>query len=427
MFDYIIFLAYRLVLIPFAIILLKIAKSVLPEKIQTMIEERQDLVLPAMDSRPIWIHASSGEIEYAKSVIRKARAEYPQATILVTYSSPSALKLIKNFPGINFVLPLPWDHRDLVANFLAHIKPQICLIARTDVWPEFSYQLNKLQIPTLLFSATLAQGSSRTGFLARSLTRFALNQLSEIHCVSASDEEEFQKLKISTSLHCHGDTRYDQVYYRLHHPQPLKIQLYPQSQGGLTLVAGSTWPADEAVLLPALKNFFNQKGKLLIAPHEVKEERIQNLEKKFRELGLETLRYSKAEKEWAKEPVMILDQVGHLQEIYTWGDFAFVGGSFKDKVHSVMEPLAAGLPVIVGPLHKNNREALEFQNYSITPELKMVNVAHSEAEMKDLLQYFLKLNSLEAQQTIRSQIQKKLGATTHVLTWIQQHFVKSSD
>jgi 3-deoxy-D-manno-octulosonic-acid transferase len=60
--------------------------------------------------------------------------------------------------------------------------------------------------------------------------------------------------------------------------------------------------------------------------------------------------------------VLLVDQVGWLAELYAWGDMAFVGGSFRKTVHSVMEALGAGLKTFVGPLHTNNREAIEFQN-----------------------------------------------------------------
>jgi 3-deoxy-D-manno-octulosonic-acid transferase len=142
-------------------------------------------------------------------------------------------------------------------------------------------------------------------------------------------------------------------------------------------------------------------------------------------MGLSWTRYSQTEN-WSQHQVLILDQIGCLQEIYAWGDLAFVGGSFKDKVHSVMEPLAAGLPVMVGPHHNNNREALHFQNVHVHG-YPAVSVVHSSQDvtqnLKELAQYFLK-NSRpnswpEIQKSLRQRVHEKSGATSKLVDQIE--------
>ena len=49
--------------------------------------------------RPVWIHAASGEFEYAKPVIRElAKAGKP---VLVTYFSPTFADNVRKFPGVS--------------------------------------------------------------------------------------------------------------------------------------------------------------------------------------------------------------------------------------------------------------------------------------------------------------------------------------
>jgi 3-deoxy-D-manno-octulosonic-acid transferase len=423
MISWITFSIYRFILVPVAVFLLRICKNMLPEKLKVMVEERESPNWPQLSSRPLWIHASSGEIEYAKSTIRALKDLWPQRLILITYFSPSAKKLIKSLGNVDAIVPLPWDEKKKVHQFLAHFKPEILLIARTDVWPEFAYQTKKSRIPSILFAATFATESKRQGLFSSPLTRFAFNQLTLIHCVSEEDEAEIQKLGASTKIEIAGDTRYDQVLWRLEHPLPLQQEFDPPDRtksNHLVFVAGSTWPQDEAILLPALPHFIKSGGRVVIAPHEVGAERIDQLISQLRALNLSTLQYSQGSA-WNIETteVLVVDQIGSLQEIYSWGDLAFVGGSFKDKVHSVMEPLAAGLPVLVGPFHSNNREALHFQHVLIDRVPAVTVIQDFEDLAIALHRFYSKQKDIpQIKIGLKSKVHSRAGATTELITQI---------
>lgn len=416
--DVLLFTLYRLLFFPVALFVLKTTAKMMPKfvpaKLQEMIKDRDHDRYVPLQSRPIWIHASSGEIEYAKSVIRSVKEYFPQIPVLVTYFSPSAKKLIQNFEGVDLAIALPWDDRQSVRKFLGHFNPRALLIARTDVWPEISYQTSEKHIPSLLFSATLSDNSSRKGIIAGSLSRWALNQLAAIHCVSESDEINFFRLKVKTPVEIMGDTRYDQVTYRLKHPRPIRTELKPVAKN--VFVAGSTWPEDEEILLPALKDYLQSGGKVVIAPHEISEPRLQKIEEQLKSFGYSFVRYSQAS-QWQNENILLVDQIGCLQELYTWGKVAFVGGSFKDKVHSVMEPLCVGIPVIVGPHHTNNREALQFSKMLLQPNLFIVQPVQSPSEFATALKRFTE-TSFQAE--IAAKIEQKKGATVHVMDWLQR-------
>jgi 3-deoxy-D-manno-octulosonic-acid transferase len=154
-----------------------------------------------------------------------------------------------------------------------------------------------------------------------------------------------------------GDTRFDQVQFRLKNPKALPAQLRPTLPA---LVAGSTWPQDERILIEGLAPLLlKQKIQMLLVPHEPTNAHIQSLERQLTKAGLQFQKYSDG-LAWTSAQVLIVDQVGVLAELYQWANIAFVGGSFKASVHSVMEPLGAGCLTLVGPYYSNNREALEF-------------------------------------------------------------------
>lgn len=418
--DWLVFILYRSLVLPLAVGTLKAFSGLMPSKLQEMIADRSAMNLQALPARPIWIHAASGEVEYAKSVIRAFKEEFPQIPILVTYFSPSAKKLIQKFPGIDLAMALPWDRPADIEKFLNFYNPRVCLFARTDVWPELARKLEKRKIPALLFAATLSEESSRSGFLAGSLTRVAFNSLTRIFCVSEADKENFEALKIRTAVEVAGDTRFDQVIHRLQKPNPIRMELKPSGNEKI-LVCGSTWPEDEEVLFEAFAFWISRNGRVILAPHEVNSEKLSTLERQIESKGWSVSRYTKADS-WNTH-FLLVDQVGILQELYTWGHLAFVGGSFKDKVHSVMEPLCVGIPVCVGPHHTNNREALQFQLVRLGVDFYAVNVLQNANDFKRVMESSLHYQKPSTE--ILKKVKSSSGATEKLVDQI--HLMVAKD
>jgi 3-deoxy-D-manno-octulosonic-acid transferase len=415
MISWLSFYFYRLILAPTGIFLIRLAHPVLRGKLRDIWNDRQQK-WPELSARPIWIHAASGEIEYAKPLLRALKEQWPQRNILLTYTSPSVKGLMRNVLGVDALVPLPWDLPLQMQKFFKHFQPEYLLVARSDVWPEMIYQARQNKVPAMMFAATFAAGSSRRWFFLGPLTRFTFNQLKCISCVSIEDASEIRKLGVKCQIEISGDTRYDQVLWRLRNPAPCREELRPNSRP--VLVAGSTWPDDENILLPAVRAFLQKGGRLILAPHEIGEQRMQDLVLDLSALGYTWTRYSKAEK-WGSEKVLVIDQIGVLPEMYMWGDFAFVGGSFSARVHSVMEPLAAGLPVIVGPFHLNNREAIHFQDVQLLENstLPAVNVVQDTLELEEVLKKLMAMlpQLPERKKWLQDRIREKQGATAEVL------------
>lgn len=427
--NFLVFLLYKIIIVPCAYLILQIARPFLRGKLRDLIEDKNKgfykITSPDIDegniaqARPYWIHAASGEIEYARPIIRELKKQDPHIPILVTYSSPSAKKILAGIPEIDVWGALPWDFEFLIRGFIKKWNPRVLLFSRTDVWPVLASVAKKEKLPTILFSATFAENSSRLKGLTRILTRFTLSHLSEIHCVSTEDIENVQTLDLQVPMVVSGDTRFDQVFHRLENPKALKNVLIPSPED-FVFIAGSTWPEDEAVLIPALEKLkgLHTHVKVIIAPHETTPSHLENIERKLKDCGLSSLRYSQTES-WPAGAILLIDQVGILAELYTWSDIAFIGGSFKKQVHSVMEALAAGLPVMVGPYHHNNREALLYQKKNFSSGM-IVQVIHSPDDIVVLLQRMKKRQSQFSQvkEEIRAEVGKNRNSTLRVLSSI---------
>lgn len=359
--------------------------------------------------RPIWIHAASGEIEYARPLLRLLKENFPQTPILVTSTSRSSQGILENIDEIDCWGPSPWDSIRQTQKFLQRWQPRVLLIARTDLWPEILFQCEKQKIPRILFSATF-HFSSESSWMEK-FKLFNLKKLTKIFTVSEQDCAHL-KIRGLKNVSVGGDTRYDQVFHRLSHPKKLKEELKPDADQPV-FIAGSTWPEDEKQFVPALSDL---QFRTIIAPHEIDETHLTSLENLLSQHHLSSQRYSQAVS-WPPSTVLIIDQIGILAELYTWANLAFVGGSFKKQVHSVMEPLAAGLYTLVGPFHSNNREAIDFQSVQVGG-LSLVTQVTNSNELRDFLQKFKGLSSIQNKEAVQSVVQKRKGSSLALLNYL---------
>ena len=426
--DFVIMTLYRFTVVPVMIFAVLILAILGHKKIRQGFKMRwpQRDHHPWFDlpkkKQPLWIHCASGEFEYAKPVITRIKENFPREKILVTYFSSTYKKNVENFCGVDMSCPLPWDTPGAMSSFIKYHQPKVLLIARTDLWPEMLFQMRTRNLPTLLFSATLHKAK---GKWLRLFWSWLYQQLSLVYCVSQSDKVNFLNMKVPVVIPI-GDTRYDQVLARLATPKALKSFLQPPREDDpLTFVAGSTWEEDEAILFKACANFIKiEELRLIVAPHEPTPDHLKKLGEQLNSLGLTYQLYSQSTK-WFPQHIMIIDQVGLLAEIYRCAHVAFVGGSFKKSVHSVMEPLAAGALTLVGPYHHNNREALDFKQQKLV-NFGLLPAVHEVRDKESLRRSLHKLiedkaSLIGARTEIIELIKTKTGASQKIIDWLKQN------
>lgn len=388
--------------------------------------------------RPIWIHAASGEFEYAKPVIRKIR-ERSDVPILVTYFSPTYAENVRKFPGVTASCPLPLDSRDELEALFDYLNPSALLISRTDAWPNCVLVAHERKTPILMFSATFTLGSKRLQGLGKSLTRESLKRMNQIQCVSHEDVDLLRAELGLTNALATGDTRYDQVLERLSSPKSESLEatmkllrsfIHPKA-----FTAGSVWKEDlEPVLQASYATQSRTLHSLLLVPHEISpafisEMRLSSLAQGYKPEDIAVFSELEANSE-NRGPfrVLIIDKVGLLAELYLLGEVAFVGGSFRKTVHSVMEPLATGCLTVVGPLHTNNREAIEFQGLHLKQDsptfVTAVRDGKTFAAALDKIWNELAPSSSphaasEVKKEIRAAVANRGGATKLVLRWLE--------
>src|SRR5262249_17605273 len=155
-----------------------------------------------------------------------------------------------------------------------------------------------------------------------------------------------------------GDTRYDQVWLRAQRVDRASPTLVRLKSERPTIVAGSTWPADETVLPPAFEALHSVRvaARLIIAPHEPTPDHVGRIIESTERAGLAVARLD--DPRASDADVVVIDRVGILGELYALADLAFVGGGFHSAgLSRGVEPPAFGAPALFGPRHDNSRDA----------------------------------------------------------------------
>jgi 3-deoxy-D-manno-octulosonic-acid transferase len=340
-----------------------------------------------------WIHASSmGEYEQARPLLQEIKRRFPDAVRVLTFFSPSAYANINraNIPA-EAVSYLPFDSMSHARRFLRLINPSAAIIIRHDFWPNHLWEAKRRGATLLLANASVSANarSLRHWPLARHFNRAVFDTFDAICAVSAEAAKSLADLaRHSERLQIVGDSRYDQVLFR---SQSKKVEeALPENWRNASpiFVAGSTWPADEEVLLPAFVAARKRLPQLrmILVPHEPTPEHLARLEKQITDLNLISVRLSKVngEKKRGEEAVLIVDRIGILAILYSAGQVAFVGGSFGPGVHSVLEAAVHGVPVLVGPRYRNSPEAVELHEKKILTSV--ADAGECQKEMLELLQ-----------------------------------------
>lgn len=311
-------------------------------------------------TRPlVWLHAPSvGEGLQAESVLRVLRDRHRDWQYAYTWFSPSAEALGRRLP-VDVADYLPYDLPGPATALLDALRPDVLAFAKLDLWPELATRAAARGTRVLMVAATVAPGSGRLRWPVRPALRAGYASLSLAGAISADDAGRLVALGApGDRVRVTGDPRYDSVVRKVR-SVPGDDPLLRFGRGAPTLVAGSTWPEDERILLDAFARHHVHRpdARLILVPHEPTERHLSSVERLAARLGLPApVRLSRAGE--GPVPFLLVDQVGVLATLYCAASMAYVGGGFgRAGLHSVLEPAACGIPVVFGPRWQNSREA----------------------------------------------------------------------
>lgn len=317
--------------------------------------------------RPLlWMHASSvGESLQAQPILKALRRTQPTLQLAFTHYSPSADQLASASlaHGIaDFADYLPWDTPAAALAALEALQPRALVFSKVDVWPRLVVSAARRGVRLGLVSATLSAGSARASSLGRALLGDAYARLDAVGAIDGENAERLRRVGVRASaLSVTGDSRYDQVWERARRATRAEGLLAPLAADKRpTIVAGSTWPPDERVVLEGWRTTLQHVPgiRLIVAPHEPTPTHVLALERWAAAHGVTAARLDAALERGRPSDLVIVDRFGVLGDLYVLADIAYVGGGFhRAGLHSVLEPAAFGVPVLFGPGYANSRDA----------------------------------------------------------------------
>jgi 3-deoxy-D-manno-octulosonic-acid transferase len=295
------------------------------------------------------------------------------------------------------------------------VQPTLVLWVKYEYWYYFLTELKRRNIPTLLISGIFRKDQPFFKWYGR-LHRYMLESFTHFFVQTPASVELLKSIGFTNNITVSGDTRFDRVISIAEAFTPIpEIEKFCGSH--TVIVAGSTWIEDEE----ELDHYANTHPEMrfIIAPHEVHEEHIREIEKLFKH----SVRYSALQNIKPDTNVLIIDNVGMLARLYRYATITYVGGGFgEDGVHNVLEAAVYGKPVIFGPEYEKYVEAIELVEAG--GAFSIENALELEKQLNDLLKdRKLYEGSCAA---ARNYVYAKKGATTDILHYIQENRLLTS-
>jgi len=325
------------------------------------------------NKKVIWMHcASLGEYEQGLPILKALKAKSPQAFYLVSFFSPSGYLVKKTHQVADLTTYLPWDNRTDVRRFVKKVQPTKVLFVKYEFWPNLLIELQTQKIPTHLIAGLFRLHQV---FFKPWGGRFRrlLKGFSHIFVQDKISHELLTAIGVK-QVSVSGDTRFDRVQQQKQDMPFLKAFIGDRK----CIVAGSTWPQDIAVL----KDIIAQTPKdwcWLIAPHEINKQHIKLL---MDQLPSTSQRFTaRDEDKLSQAAVLVLDTIGLLSSCYQYGQIAYVGGGMGTKgLHNILEPAAAGIPVVIGKNYDRFPEAVE-----LTQQGGVISISNALEAKQELL------------------------------------------
>ena len=360
--------------------------------------------------KTIWFHAASlGEYEQGLPVMEKMKVNYPNHKIVLTFFSPSGYEVRKNNTVADVTVYLPLDTKTNAEKFIDLARPEMVFFIKYEYWPNYLKALKSGSVPTYLISGIFRKDQLffkwYGGFYRKALDSF------EHFFVQNSNSKDLLFQLGKSNVTVSGDTRFDRVAAILEKDNHLDfIAEFKNKQ--LTIVVGSSWPKDEKILVDYINSMTHQV-KFIIAPHNIKKEQIQELQKS---IVKKTVLFSEREgKNLSDNEVFVIDTIGILTKIYSEADIAYVGGGFGNPgVHNLLEPATFGVPIVLGPNYSHFAEATALVN------LGGCDVVSNENELKETFDNLIQNSDIRAEKghICSTFVKMNTGALDKILQYI---------
>jgi len=294
----------------------------------------------------VWVHAVSvGEARAAAPLVRGLMERLPDHRVLVTCTTAAGRETLQQVYGDSILSAfLPYDYPRAVQAFLAHFSPRLGILMETEVWPNLLAGCAARGVPVVLANARLSEKSARGYLRFRSLAEPAFASLALTCAQSEADAARLRSVG-ARRVEVTGNLKFDVG------PEPEQLaagRAWRAALGRPVLLLASTREKEEMLLLEQVPK--DEKLLIVVVPRHPQ---------RFDEVA--PMAQSRRTRDPAPKPghrVYLGDTMGEMPFYYAACDVALIGGSFMPLGgQNLIEALAAGAPVVVGPHMFNFAEA----------------------------------------------------------------------
>lgn len=352
--------------------------------------------------------SSLGEFEQGKPLLNALRLRYPNKPIVLSFFSPSGYEAKKHIKEVDKVIYLPVDTPKKTKQFVETLKPEFAFFIKYDFWPNLYIALKESGSKIYLISAIFRPDQAFFKWYGKWYQKTL--KLVDFFFVQNTISEELLKSIGLTNVMITGDTRFDQVLtiQQESFSNPV-IDHFTQSAQQV-VIAGSTWPKDEELILDLTKKFPDWKW--IIAPHEIHDNHIKELKKLYKKVNYKTYTDSDQNTNFDNTQVLIADTIGLLKFLYRYGDIAYVGGGFGKGIHNTLEPAVYGIPILFGPKHHKFQEAQDLIAEKIGFEITEETYSTTFEKVQESTE------RTRIKQNSGSYIQKQKGAINKIMNYL---------
>jgi 3-deoxy-D-manno-octulosonic-acid transferase len=287
----------------------------------------------------------------------RIKGRFPKERILISFFSPSGYEVKKNISFVDSVVYLPFDFRKDIEEFVNTIQPKMVFWVRYEFWINTLAVIKEKQIPLYLLNGVFRD---QTNFFYRPILIQALQCFTKLLVISDRSKVNLENLGFESEVLF--DTRYDRMAQIIETKfEDNIIQEFVRHEK--VVICGSVWKKDDDIICNTINQSIDKKW--ILVPHEINQDRIAQLQYIYPSAQL----YSKFDDKKSSH-ILIVDTMGFLSKIYRFADVVYVGGGFGKVVHSLIEPLAYSLPIIIGKKIEKSEEALEFVNHKLVVQIK---------------------------------------------------------
>ena len=257
----------------------------------------------------IWMHCSSlGEYEQGLPFFETLTKQYKDHKFVMTFFSPSGYEIRKNNPIADVVVYLPLDQKSIVKKFLDLTHPELVVFVKYDLWPNYLLEIKRRNITSILISALFRPSQAYFKFYGGWLKQL-LFTFDHIFTQDTDSKVLLNSIGYD-AVTVSGDTRFDRVGNQMNTDNTLDfIAEFKDNQ--TCVVAGSTWPEDEVLLVDYINNC-KDGVKFIIAPHNMDLNQIKSMAKRIEK---PTVLYSNYKNETLKDKaVFVVDTIGSLNQ-----------------------------------------------------------------------------------------------------------------